>query len=203
VSDPVPSPAPEPAPKSPPVAAPPAPAAVEPQQVVDLTQILLPADWTLEQLEAEARRIYFKDLAVNPPQTPAFPWLEKRKLIVSATEGGFQKIFGKTTGWTQYQHKKTGELDPERLRRVMWIRPVLEMRVPKTKIWVNNHSMKARQYGPRAQQEKKRIFIALGKELSFFISLVYTEYGLALGTAFEPDGEWLRKMQANSTLLGP
>jgi hypothetical protein len=37
----------------------------------------------------------------------------------------------------------------------------------------------------------------------YFISLVYTEHGLALGTAFVPDGEWLRKMKVQSTLLGP
>lgn len=170
---------------------------------VDLNALLLPADWTPKQLETEARRIYFEDLAVNPPVTPNFPWLEKRTLIIAGTEGGFLKIFGKTTGWSQFQHRKTGELDPERLRRAPWIRPVLEMRVPKTKIYVNNHSMKPRQFGPRAIQEKKRIFVTLGKGLSYFISLVYTEHGLALGTAFSPDGEWLRKMQANSTLLGP
>jgi hypothetical protein len=170
---------------------------------VDLNALLLPADWTLEQFEAEARRIYFEDLAVNPPITPNFPWLEKRTLIIAGTEGGFRKIFGKTTGWSQYQHQKTGELDPERLRRAPWIRPVLEMRAPKTRIYVNNHSMKPRERGPGARQEKKRIFITLGRELSYFISLVYTEHGLALGTAFKPDGEWLRKMQRESTLLGP
>ena len=168
-----------------------------------MKQLLLPADWSLEQLEAAARKIYFKDLAANPPITPEFKWLEKRTLIVAGTEGGFLKIFGKTEGWSQYQHKKTGELDPERLRRAPWVRPVLEMRAPKTKIYVNSHSMKPRQFGPMARQEKKRIFITLGKEVIFFISLVYTEHGLALGTAFPPDGEWLRKMQAESTLLGP
>lgn len=200
MSDPNPSPAPEPAPETP-LAAAPSPAL--PPQAVDLNQLLLPSDWTPAQLEAEARRIYFEDLAANPPQTPAFSWLENRTLIIAGTEGGFQKVFGKTTGWSQYQHKKTGELDPERLRRAPWIRPVLEMRVPKTKIYVNNHSMKPRQFGPNARQEKKRLFVTLGKGLSYFISLVYTEHGLALGTAFPPDGEWLRKMQANSTLLGP
>jgi hypothetical protein len=170
---------------------------------VDLKQLLLPADWPLAQLEAEARKVYFDDLAANPPQTPDFTWLERRTLIIAGSEGGFGKVFGKTTGWSQYRHQKTGELDPERLRRAPWIRPVLEMRVPKTKIYVNNHSMKPRQFGPKARQEKKRIFITLGKEVIFFISLVYTEHGLALGTAFPPDGEWLRKMQAESTLLGP
>ncbi len=38
--------------------------------------------------------------------------------------------------------------------------------------------MKPRQFGPRASQEKKRIFVTLGKGLSYFISLVYTEHGL-------------------------
>ena len=47
------------------------------------------------------------------------------------------------------------------------------------------------------------VFITLGKGISYFISLVYTEHGLALGTAFVPDGEWLRKMKVQSTLLGP
>jgi hypothetical protein len=195
VSETNPSPAPEPAPTSETTPASPPP--------VDLNALLLPDDWTLQQLETEARRIYFEDLAANPPVTPDFPWLEKRTLIIAGTEGGFLKIFGKTTGWSQFQNRKTGELDPERLRRAPWIRPVLEMRVPKTKIYVNNHSMKPRQFGPKATQEKKRIFVMLDKGLSFFISLVYTEHGLALGTAFQPDGEWLRKMQANSMRISP
>ena len=190
-----PSPAPESAPKPETTPAPPPP--------VDLNTLLLPADWTPKQLETEARRIYFEDLAANPPVTPDFPWMEKRTLIIAGTEGGFLKIFGKTTGWSQYRHQKTGELDPERLRRAPWIRPVLEMRVPKTKIYVNNYSMKPRQFGPKAIQEKKRIFVTLDKGLSYFISQVYTEHGLALGTAFPPDGEWLRKMQANSMRLNP
>lgn len=195
-----PSPAPEPVP-------PPTPASVPvpplPPALVDLKQLLLPADWSLAQLEAEARRIYFQDLAVNPPVTPDFKWLDKRTLIISGTEGGFQKVFGKTTGWSRYQHQKTGELDPERLRRAAWIGPVLEMRAPKTQIYVNNHSMGPRQYGPSAQKEKKRVFITLGSEVIYFISLVYTEHGLALGTAFPPDGQWLRDMKAKSMLLGP
>ena len=190
-----PSPAPESAPKPEAIPAPPPP--------VDLNTLLFPADWAPEQLETEARRIYFQDLTVNPPVTPDFPWMEKRTLIIAGTEGGFLKIFGKTTGWSQFQHRKTGELDLERLRRAPWIRPVLEMRVPKTKIYVNSHSMKPRQFGPKATQEKKRIFVTLDKGLSYFISLVYTEHGLALGTAFPPDGEWLRKMQANSMRLSP
>jgi hypothetical protein len=195
VSETNPSPAPESAPKPETIPAPPPP--------VDLNTLLLPADWTPEQLETEARRIYFDDLAANPPVTPDFPWMEKRTLIIAGTEGGFLKIFGKTTGWSQFQHRKTGELDPERLRRAPWIRPVLEMRVAKTKIYVNSHSMKPRQFGPKAIQEKKRIFVTLDRGLSYFISLVYTEHGLALGTAFPPDGEWLRKMQANSMRISP
>jgi hypothetical protein len=195
VSETNPSPAPESAPKPETTPAPPPP--------VDLSALLLPATWTTEQLETEARRIYFDDLAANPPVTPDFPWMEKRTLIIAGTAGGFLKIFGKTTGWSQFQHQKTGELDPERLRPAPWIRPVLEMRVPKTKIYVNNHSMKPRQFGPKAAQEKKRIFVTLDKGLSYFISLVYTEHGLALGTAFPPDGQWLRKMEANSMRISP
>ena len=165
--------------------------------------MLLPTDWTLAQLEAEARRIYFEDLVVNPPVTPAYTWLKQLTLIIAPTEGGFKKIFGETAGWAQFQHQKTGELDPERLRRAPWIRPILEMRVPKTRIFVNNHSMRPREHGPGARQDKKRIFITLGKGLSYFISLVYTEHGLALGTAFSPDGEWLRKLEKNSTRISP
>lgn len=100
---------------------------------VDLQTLLLPWDWKPDQLETEARQIYFEDLVLNPPQTPEFSWLEKRTLIIAGTEGGFQKLFGKTTGWSQYRHQVTGELDLERMRRARWIRPVLEMRVPKTK----------------------------------------------------------------------
>jgi hypothetical protein len=170
---------------------------------VDLKQLLLPADWSLEQLEAEARKIYFDDLSKSPPTTPPYKWLENRTLVIAGTKGGFQKIFGETRGWSQYKHTKTGELDPERLRRAPWIRPILEMRVPRTQIYVNNHSMNARESGPRGRKEKKRVFVTLGKEVIYFISLVYTEHGLALGTAFAPDGEWLRRMKANSTLLGP
>ena len=120
-----------------------------PPPPVDLNTLLLPANGTPEQLETEARRTYFNDLAANPPATPDFSWLEKRTLIIAGTEGGFLKIFGKTTGWSQFQHQKTGELDPERLRRAPWIRPVLEMRVPKTKIYVNSHSMKPRSSGQK------------------------------------------------------
>jgi hypothetical protein len=84
-----------------------------------------------------------------------------------------------------------------------WTRPILELRVPKTEIYVNNHSMKAREYGPRACQEKKRAFITLGKDVKYFISLVYTEFGLALATAFISGDQWLRDMKAKSTRVSP
>ena len=196
-------------PVTPPTPAPTAPAA-EPGGVtaapppVDLNQLLLPADWTKEQLEAEARRIYFEDLLPNPPQTPLFTWLDNLALIIRETEGAFQKIFGKTVDWSGYAHHKTGELDLERLRRAPWIRPVLEMRVKKTQIYVNNHSMAAREHTGGPSKEKKRLFITTGG-LLYFISLVYIDGGLALSTAFPPDGQWLREVlnKHGTTRLGP
>jgi hypothetical protein len=172
---------------------------------VELKSLLLPGDWPLAQLEAEARRIYFDDLVPNPPETPFCAWLERRGLIVANSEGGFQKIFGETTGWAGYAHRKTGRLCPERMRRAPWIRPVLEMKVPKTKIYVNRHSMQPREYGPAATGKRNRIFVTTGSDLLYFISLVYTEHGLALATAFEPDGQWLREtLKSHGTvLLGP
>jgi predicted amidohydrolase YtcJ len=172
---------------------------------VDLNQQLLPADWPVQQLEAEARKVYFEDLVVNPPQTPEFKWLEKRTIIIANSEGGFQKIFGESRGWASYSHQKTGNLDVQRLRRARWIRPVLEMRVPKTKIYVNNHSMKAREYNPQTRQGKKRLYVTTDTGLLYFISLVYIEHGLALSTAFEPDGQWLREMlkKHGTTMLSP
>lgn len=91
------------------------------------------------------------------------------------------------------------------MRRAQWIRPVLEMRVPKTRIYVNSHSMKPREHGSKARAEKKRLFIATGRGLLYFISLVYLDRGLALSTAFEPDGQWLREMlkKHGTQLLGP
>lgn len=78
------------------------------------------------------------------------------------------------------------------------------MRAPKTKIYVNSHSMKPREHGARPPQEKKRLFITTCG-LLYFISLVYIEEGLTLSTAFEPDGQWLRQMlnKHGTTLLGP
>lgn len=160
---------------------------------IDLNLLLLPADWTQEHLEAEARKIYFQNLVPSPPQTPDFPWLEKRPLLVGDSEGSFRHIFEKSAGWATYQHHKTGEMDIERMRRVHWIRPVLELRVPKTSIYVNSHSMKPREFGPMAGGEKKRLFVTTGKSVFYFISLKYLEHGLVLATAFPPDGEWLRK----------
>jgi hypothetical protein len=128
-------------------------------------------------------------------------------LKIAGTEGGFQKVFGETTGWSNYHHYKTGVLDKERLRRVRWIRPVLEMRVPKTKIYVNNHSMKPRQFGAKAENEKKRLFVTTGAEVLYLISLVYIENNtrLALATAYAPNGPDLREMlkKHGTTLLGP
>ena len=174
---------------------------------MDLKPLLLPAEWTMAQLEAEARKVYFEDLVPNPPQSPIYRWLDTMLLTVAGTEGGFQKVFGETTGWSTYHHYKTGVLDRERLRRVRWIRPVLEMRVPSTKIYVNNHSMKPRQFGAKAEVEKKRLFITTGAELLYLISLVHIKPGpgLALATAYAPNGPDLREMlkKHGTTLLGP
>ena len=167
--------------------------------------MLLPADWTPEQLEAEARRVYFQELVANPPTLAAFPWLAGMPLEVTNTEGAFKKIFGETEGWVSYHHRPTGEFDPERLRRVNWIRPVLEMRAANTKIYVNSHSMKPREFGPRARAERKRLYIVTQTDLLYFISLKYLEKSLVLTTAFPPTKPWLRQMKENhgTTLLGP
>jgi hypothetical protein len=206
VSEPNPSPAPDPTPE-PALTPAPARASPPPPPPVDLKQLLLPAEWTLEQLESEARKVYFEDLVPNPPQTPAFRWLETLPLTVAGTENGFKKVFGETTGWAQYRHNP-GKLDKERMRRVRWIRPVLEMRVPKTKIYKNNHSMGARQFGPRAQVESKRLFVTTGTDVLYLISLVYTKPapGLALATAYAPtSGPALREMltRHGTAFLGP
>jgi hypothetical protein len=204
--EPAPAQAAEPAPA--PAAAPaPAQALVWPPPPFDLNPLLLPADWTQEQLEAEAHRVYFEDLVPHPPQTPAFHWLEPLPLTIANAENGFKKVFHETTGWAQYHHNPTGRLDKERLRRVRWIRPILEMRVPKTKIYVNNHSMKPRQYGPRAEVERKRVFVTTAPGILFLISLVYTQPapGLALATAYPPNPKDLREMEKRhgTMFLGP
>jgi hypothetical protein len=171
----------------------------------DLLNLILPSSWPRGQLEAEARRIYFQDLVANPPQTPNHRCMESRRFIITNTEGAFKKIFGESEGWASYHHRKTGDLDPERLRRAPWIRPILELQVPKTKIYANNHSMGPREFGPKACSEKKRLFITTGKEVLYFISLKFIPDSLVLTTAFAPDGEWLRKtLRAHgTTFLGP
>jgi len=191
VSGPNPSPTPDPAPEQ---ALSPAPPPASPPPPVDLNSLLLPTNWSPDQLAAEARRVYFQELVTNPPRLAVFPWLGGLPLEVTNTEG-----------WVSYHHQRTGELDPERLRRVNWIRPVLEMRAAKTKIYVNSHSMKPREFGPKARAERKRLYIVTQSSLLYFISLKYLEKSLVLTTAFPPTGRWLREMQQKhgTTLLGP
>jgi len=109
------------------------------------------------------------------------------------TEGGFQKVFGKSVGWTGYSHRKTGELAVERLRRVQWIRPVWKCAFPNQNLR-QQPLHEAPRERPACPRRKKRLFITTSTGLLYFISLVYIEHGLALGTAFEPDGQWLREM---------
>jgi len=166
---------------------------------VDLTSLLLPAEWTLEELENEARRVYFQDLVPNPPKLAVLRGISDLPVVVTNTEGAFKHFFGESEGWASYHHQKTGRLDSERLRRVQWIRPVLEMRVKGIKIYVNNHSMKPRGYGRDEEIERKRIYVVTQKGLIYFASLKYLNIGkdsehLVLTTAYEPDGGWLRDM---------
>lgn len=172
---------------------------------IDLRELLLPLDWSNEQLETEARRVFFDDLAKCPPVTPVCTWLESKTLLIPPTEGAFRKIFGQSEGWTSYHHHKTGVLCPNRMKRARWIRPVLEMKVPKTNVYVNRHSMGPRNYSSSATGKRNRIFVTVGTGLLYFVSLVYTDYGLALSTAFEPDGQWLRRMlkKDGTAQLGP
>jgi hypothetical protein len=173
---------------------------------VDLLSLWPPEDWTDDQIEAEARRIYFDDLVPNPPVIPAVAWLQPTTITVANSEGGFQKIFGESAGWAGYSHHKTGRLSVARMQCAAWIRPVLELRVPKTKVYVNHHSLKPREFVPGQKPKKNRIFVTTGKNLLYFISLVYVdETTLALATAYEPDGEWLRKTlkKDGTSLLGP
>ena len=176
----------------------------------NLESLLLPSDWPLEQLEEAARRVYFEDLVPNPPKLAVLRGISDLPLEITNSEGAFQKIFGESEGWASYHHKKTGNLDTERLRRVQWIRPVLEMRAEKTKIYVNNHSMKPRAYGQQARKEKKRLYIVTQTGLLYFVSLKYlekdrVEKSLVLTTAFAPDGQWVREMpkKHGTTLLFP
>lgn len=169
---------------------------------VDLDGLLLPADWPLEDLEKEARRVFFEELVPNPPAIPAIRGISDLPLEITNSEGSFLHLFGKSEGWASYHHSKTDELDPERLRRVKWIRPVLEMRVKGTKIYVNNHSMKPREYGTHASSERKRLYIVTQTGLIYFISLKYLEKSLVLTTAFTPDGRWVREsIKKHGTVL--
>lgn len=171
---------------------------------MDLEPLLLPSHLTDEQLEAEARRIYFDDLAVNPPVIPDVQWLNKLHVHVNPVEGAL-KLFAETTGWTEYSHRRTGRLCPKRMRRAAWIRPVLELKVPKTKIYSNNHAMGPREFVPGQKPKKNRVFITTNCGL-YFISLVWlSDTSLVLATAFEPDGQWVRQMQKRdgTVLLGP
>lgn len=171
-----------------------------------LPDLLLPDTLTDAELEAAARKIYFEELVPHPPVIPARPWLIPMRIVVAPTEGGFQKLFGKTDGWTGYAHRRTGELCRHRMRRAPWIKPVLELAVAKTKVYVNNHTLGPREFMPAQKPKKNRIFVTTGAHLLYFISLVYIDDGtLALATAFEPDGQWLRGMlkKHGTTCLGP
>jgi hypothetical protein len=173
---------------------------------VDLLALLPPEDWTDEQIEKEARRIYFDDLVPHPPVIPVCSWLEAKHVVVAPTEGGFQKIFGETEGWTGYSHRKTGRLSLARMQCAAWIRPALELRVPKTKVYTNQHSLKPREFVPGEKPKKNRIFVTTGVDVLYFISLVYvSDDTLALATAFEPEGKWLRETlkKSGTALLGP
>jgi hypothetical protein len=91
------------------------------------------------------------------------------------------------------------------MRRVNWIRPVLEMQAKGTKIYVNNHSMNPREFGPRKRFEKKRLYVVTQTGLLYFISLKYLPKSLVLTSAFEPTGRWVREMvkKHGTTLLFP
>lgn len=163
---------------------------------VDLNSIILPEDMPLVELEKEARRVYFEELVPNPPklyEAGTMSGFQSLPLEITNSEGAFKKIFGESEGWASYHHSKTGQLDPARLRRVYWIRPVLETRVKKLAIYVNNHSMKPREYGARTKPEKKRLYVVTQTELLYFASLKYLESSMVLTTAFEPEGRWLRE----------
>jgi hypothetical protein len=173
--------------------------------MVDLNCLLLPPDWSVEQLEKEARRVYFEELVPHPPTLPSIRGIETFSLEITNSDGSFRHLFGLSKGWASYRHSKTGDLDRERMRRVNWVRPVLEMKAAGTKIYVNQHAMKPREFGPRANIEKKRLYVVTQPGLQYFISLKYLAKSLVLTTAFEPDGRWLREMlkKHGTTLLFP
>jgi hypothetical protein len=134
-------------------------------------------------------------------------WLPREKR--TEIQAGLREI--------QVRHSVTGELKWGKVSRAklagyqaavdfIAARPDVHFRcivVDKSKADSDKYFKNDRQFGPKATQEKKRIFVTLDKGLSYFISLVYTEHGLALGTAFPPDGQWLRKMEADSMRISP
>lgn len=169
----------------------------------DLNAALLPADMSGAALEDEARKIYFDDLVPNPPQTPAFAWLSQHVTTIANSEGGFRKIFGLSEKSGSGYHKTTG-LCRDRMRHVHWLRPIIEMRAPKTKVYVNNHTMG--EWGDK-RPPRKRLFVTTGVGFEYLISQVYLEDGsLALSTAFPvKDFKWLRNTlkDRNTILMGP
>jgi len=173
--------------------------------MIDLEGLLLPADWPGDAVEKEARRIYFEELVPNPPILPEIKGMQNLRLEITATEGAFKHIFGESEGWTMYHHSKTGALDVERMRRIRWIRAVLELQVKGTKIYVNYHSMKPREHGDRVSDEKKRIYVVTRSGLLYFVSLKYLPKSFVLTSAFEPEGRWIREMlrKHQTTLLWP
>jgi hypothetical protein len=173
--------------------------------MVELEELLLPAEWEPDAVEKEARRIYFEELVKNPPTLPGIKGMQNLPLEITNSEGAFRHIFGESKGWTSYQHSKTGALDLQRMRRIHWIRAVLELQAKGIKIYVNNHSMKPREYGYRSSVEKKRLYIVTQSGLLYFISLKYLAKSLVLTTALEPEGRWIREMvkRHGTTLLWP
>jgi hypothetical protein len=173
--------------------------------MVDLHKLLLPAEWKQDAVEQEARRIYFDELVPNPPALPCIKGLENLPLEITNSEGAFKHIFGESKGWASYSHSKTGALDVERMRRVRWIRAVLELEAKGTKIYVNYHSMNPREHGDRVADEKKRIYVVTQTGLLYFISLKYLPNSFVLTSAFEPEGRWVREMvkKHGTTLLWP
>jgi hypothetical protein len=173
--------------------------------MVELPQLLLPANWQADALEKEARRVYFEELVPNAPILPEIKGMENLPLQITNSEGAFQHIFGESEGWTSYRHSKTGALDVERLRRVRWIRPVLELQAKGTKIYVNAHSMKPREHGQKLSDDRKRLYIVTQTGLLYFIGLKYLPKSFVLTTAFEPEGRWIRETikKHRTTLLWP
>ncbi len=173
--------------------------------MVELQQLLLPAEGQQDAIEREARRIYFEELVPSPPRLPDMKGLENLPLEITNSEGAFRHIFGQSKGWTSYCHSKTGDLDVERMRRIRWIRAVLELQAKGTRIYANYHSMKPREASNRPSEEKKRIYVVTQTGLLYFISLKYLPKSFVLTSAFEPEGRWVREMlkKHGTTMLWP